>query len=105
MEHNAELVIKEQEKDVAKSTQRETKPLLLEMDETAKSLSNGVEEDSEDAETNNGDLIIPVAWLRNAVAVCVAVVAFLLFPSTVTEGEVNTVSHSMVDTGLLTTHC
>ena len=73
------------------------------MDETVKSLSNGVEEDSEEAETNNDNLIIPVTWLRNAVAVCVAVVAFLLFPSTVTEGEVNTVSHSMVDTGLLTT--
>lgn len=103
VERNAELVVKEQEKDVAKSTQRETKPLLLEMDETVKSLSNGVEEDSEEAETNNDNLIIPVTWLRNAVAVCVAVVAFLLFPSTVTEGEVNTVSHSMVDTGLLTT--
>ncbi len=91
-----------QEIETARVQQRESKPILLEMDEAAKSLSNSdAEEDNDDA-TSNSDLIIPVAWVRNAVAVCVAVVAFLLFPSTVTEGEVNTVSHSVVDTGLLT---
>lgn len=88
--------------DTAKVQQRESKPLLIEMDETAKSLSNNDAEEDNDDETNNNDLIIPVTWVRNAVAVCVAVVAFLLFPSTVTEGEVNTMSHSVVDTGLLT---
>ena len=72
------------------------------MYEAANSLSNSDAEEDNDDEPNNSDLIIPVAWVRNAVAVCVAVVAFLLFPSTVTEGEVNTVSHSVVDTGLLT---
>ncbi len=91
-----------QDIETARVQQREPKPILLEMDEAAKSLSNSDAEEDNDDEPNNSDLIIPVAWVRNAVAVCVAVVAFLLFPSTVTEGEVNTVSHSVVDTGLLT---
>lgn len=102
-EQSIELTNKEEEKTTNKVIQSENKPILLEMDDTANALSNSIEENSDDSRVKDGELIIPVAWLRNAVAICIAIVAILLFPSTVTEGEVNTVSHSMVDTGLLST--
>lgn len=102
-EQSIELTNKEEEKTANKVIQSENKPILLEMDDTANALSNSIEENSDESRVKDGELIIPVAWLRNAVAICIAIVAILLFPSTVTEGEVNTVSHSMVDTGLLST--
>ena len=46
-------------------------------------------------------LVIPVSWLRNAVAACIAVLVLFLFPSVVTDGGNGNMRQSMVDTGLL----
>ena len=102
VEKDTEQALSLEDADNSQVAARETKPLLLEMNSEVNGASGTMEDNSEQKQADQGDLIIPVAWVRNAIAVCVAVCAFFLFPSTVTEGGMSSVSHSMVDTGLLT---